>query len=226
MFNWYSYKPLVIVGTEVRHWSATVEVCFQAVKTLLLNIHALCAKWNVAWTTRNVSTVFYLLKPLQAGSSLENVTPKFTFTKEGSYHHTRISLIVLHTFGKYLVALSSSASQASPNIYCICIRLVAVIVLYPHKNLQCTLPDLYLSLCVEFGPYRNHAFSLVTDTATSCQGSRSRARKHIWDITAEHACSCLCEEFEDSVDESGSWDNAKQVYSKLSSSQDDVAGSR
>jgi len=42
-------------------------------------------------------------------------------------------------------------------------------------------------------------------------------------MTAEHALSCLCDEFKHSVAESGRLDDAKQTVSKLDSSQDDVA---
>jgi hypothetical protein len=108
--------------------------------------------------------------------SSEKAAPRFTFSKKGSYHSRRISLILLHTFAKCLLALSISTSLGSRKAYRICIQLVTAIVLHPHKTLLRPLPDLWLSLYVKFVPYMNRAFSLDTDSATSSRGTRTRAR--------------------------------------------------
>jgi len=55
---------------------------------------------------RTLLTVLYLLMPVQPGWSSETAAPLITFYKEGSYHCRRISLICLHMFAKYLIALS------------------------------------------------------------------------------------------------------------------------
>jgi len=108
--------------------------------------------------------------------SSEKAAPRFTFSKKGSYHSRRISLIVLHTFAKCLLALSISTSLGSRKAYRICIQLVTAIVWHTHKTLLCPLPDLWLSLHVKFVPYMNCAFSLDTDSATSSRCTRTRAR--------------------------------------------------
>jgi len=108
--------------------------------------------------------------------SSEKAAPQFTFSKKGSYHSRRISLILLHTFAKCLLALSISTSLGSRKAYRICIQLVTAIVLHPHQTLLRPLPDLWLSLYVMFVPYMNCAFSLDTDSATSSRGTRTRAR--------------------------------------------------
>jgi len=108
--------------------------------------------------------------------SSEKAAPRFTFSKKGSYHSRSISLILLHTFAKCLLALSISTSLGSQKSYRICIQLITVIVLHSHKTLLRPLPDLWLSLYVKFVPYMNRAFSLDTDSATSSRGTRTRAR--------------------------------------------------
>jgi len=87
------------------------------------------------------------------------------------------------------------------------------IVLHPHKTLLLPLPDLWLSLYVKFVPYMNRAFSLDPDSATSSRGTRTRARTNDWDMTAEHAFSCLCDELKRSVDQSGRLDDDMQIAS-------------
>jgi len=77
-----------------------------------------------------------------------------------------------------------------------------------------------------FIPYVNCTFSLDTDPVTSSQGTRIRAMIHEWDMTAEHTCSCLYDEFKRSVDESECLDDAKQIVSLLNICQDDVARSK
>jgi len=62
-------------------------------------------------------------------------------------------------------------------------------------------------------PYMNCAFSLDTDPATSEWGTRTRAKTNESDMTAVHAFSCLCDEFQCSVDESGRLDEEKQIAS-------------
>jgi len=108
--------------------------------------------------------------------SWEQAAPRFPFSKKGSYLSCRISLILLHTFAKWLVALSFSTSRGSRKAYRIWIQLVTAIVLHPHKTLLHPLPYLWLSLYVKFVPYMNHAFSLDTDSATSSRSTRTRAR--------------------------------------------------
>ena len=107
--------------------------------------------------------------------SSEKAALRFTFSKKGSYHSSRISLILLLTFAKCLLALSISTSLGSRKAYRICIQLVTAIVLHPHKTLLRPLPDLWLSLYVKFVPHMNRPFSLDTDSATSSRGTRTRA---------------------------------------------------
>ena len=101
-----------------------------------------------------------------------------------------------------------------------------MIVLHPHTTLLRPSPDLWLIHNVKFIPYINCVHSLDTDPATSSWGARPSARTNKWDMTAEHALSCLCDELTRSVDESGRLDDAKQIASKLNCSEDDVTGSR
>jgi len=145
--------------------------------------------------------------------SLEKVASRFTFSKKGSYHSRRISLILFHTFAKCSLALSISTSLGSRQAYRICIQLVTAIVLHPHKTLSRPLPDWWWSYYVKFVPYLNSEFSLDTDSATSSRGTRTRARTNEWDMTAEHAFSCLCDELKRSVDDSGRLDDAKPIAS-------------
>ena len=111
--------------------------------------------------------------------SLEKAAPRFTFSKKGSYHSRRISLILLHTFAKCLLALSISTSLGSRKAYRICIQLVTAIVLHPHKTLLRPLPDLWFLLVVKFVPYMNCAFSFNTDQVIPLQGSRTRSRTNM-----------------------------------------------
>jgi hypothetical protein len=108
--------------------------------------------------------------------SSEKAAPQFTFSKTGSYPSCRMCLIILHTFGKCLLALSISTSHGSRIACRICIQLVTVIVLHPHKTLLRPLPYLWLPLYIKFVPYMNRAFSLDTCAAMSSQGRRTRAR--------------------------------------------------
>jgi hypothetical protein len=59
----------------------------------------------------------------------------------------------------------------------------------------------------------HRAFSLDTDSAMSSRGTRTRAKTKEYDMTAEHAVSCLCNELKCSVDKSGRLDDAKQIAS-------------
>jgi len=158
--------------------------------------------------------------------SSEKVTPRFTFSKMGSYYFRRISLIFLHIFSKCLITLSISTSLGSRKACRICIQLATAIVLHPHKTLLGPLPDLWLSLYVKFVPYMHSAFSLDTNPATSSRGTQSRARPNEWDMTAEHGFSCPCHEHKRAVDKSGHWDDGKPTACKWNCSQEDVAGSR
>ena len=158
-------------------------------------------------------TVIELLIPLQAGCSWEKGTPWFTFSKKGSYHSSRISLILLPMSAKCLIALSISTFLGSRNVYCISIQLVMVIVLHPYNTLRHPLPDVWLSIFVMFVPYMKWAFSLDTDPATSSRGMWTRARTNKPDVTAEYCLSCLCDGLKRSVDKSARFDDAKQIAS-------------
>jgi len=87
------------------------------------------------------------------------------------------------------------------------------IVFHPHKTLLLPLPDLWLSLYVKFVPYMNYALSIDTEPAISPRGMRTGASTIEWDMTVEHAFSCICDELKHSVDESGCLDDAKQIAS-------------
>jgi len=163
--------------------------------------------------SRRVSMIIYLLIPLQASWSSEKAAPQFTFSKKGSYHFHRMSLIILHMFGKYIITLSISTSLESQKPYHICIQLVTAIVLHTHKTLLCPLSEWWLSLFAKFIPYMNGIFFWYTDPATSSRRTRTRARTNQWDMTAEQAFSCLCVELKHSVDKSWCLDDAKQVAS-------------
>jgi len=110
-------------------------------------------------------------------------------------------------------------------VYCICIQLIMVILLHPHRTLLHPLPDLWLSLVVKFLHYMNHAFPSDTNPAKSLWGAGSCSMTHEWDRAAEHAFSYLCDEFKCSVDKAGHLLDAMQIVSSPNSSQDDVAGS-
>jgi len=194
--------------TELSDEVTDVGVHIQAVKTLFTNIHVSLAKWNVATTLRGVLMIFYLLIPVQAGWSLEKAAPRFTFSKKESYDSRRISVILLHMFAQCLIALSFSTSLGSRKAYHICIELMAMIILHPHKTLRRPLPDLRLSLVVHSVPDMNNEFSLDTDPATSSRATRTRIWSNGWDMTAAHAFSCLCDELKPSVDKSGCLDDA------------------
>ena len=150
---------------------------------------------------------------MQDGWSPEKAAPWFTFSKKGSYHSCRISLILLHKCAKCLIAPPFPTSLGSWKAYRIWIQLIAAIVLHPHKALPCPLRDLQLSLFVKFIPYMNHAFSLHIDPATSLRGTRTRGMTNERDMPAEHAFSWLCDELKCSVDESGRMDDAKHIVS-------------
>jgi len=139
-----------------------------------------------------------------------------------SYNCYRISLIVL---AKCIIALSFSTSVESRKAYCICIRLIAAIVLHPHKTLLCSFLDVWLTIFVKLVPCMNRAFFLDSDPLMSLRSSRNRPRTTKWDMTAEHALSYLCDELKLSVYKSGHLDDATEIDSQLNSSQDDVAGS-
>jgi len=145
--------------------------------------------------------------------SSEYAKPQCTFSNKRSSHSHRISLILLHTFAKSLIALSISTSPGSRKPYCICIPLFTVIELHPQKILLCPLPDLWLSIYVIFVHYINRAFLSDTKPAMSSRGTRTRARTNEWDMTAQHAFRCLCDELKRSLNESGCLDDAKPISS-------------
>jgi len=145
--------------------------------------------------------------------ALGKAAPQFNFSNKGSYHCHRISLILLHTFAKCLIALSIPIFLGFQKAYHHCIQLVTVIVSHPQNTLLRPLPDLWFSLWVKFVVYMNCEFSVDTDPATSSLDTRTRARTNVWDMTAEHSLSCLCDELTHSVDESGCLDDARQIAS-------------
>jgi len=81
LFGWYVYYPFFVVTTKVSDVCADVGVRLRAVKTLLMKIHVSLAKWNVATTSRSVSTVFELLTPFQAGSPWKKAHRDLLFPK-------------------------------------------------------------------------------------------------------------------------------------------------
>jgi len=78
---------------------------------------------------------------LSSGLDLGKAAPWLEISKKGSYHCCRISLILLHTFGKCLIALSISPSRGSRKAYHGCNQLLTAIPLHPHQSLLHTLPD-------------------------------------------------------------------------------------
>jgi len=105
------------------------------------NIHDSVITRNVAAMIRSVSMLIEVLIPWRAGWALEKAAPRFTFSKTDSYCSHKISLILLHSFGKCSISLSLPTSLGSRNEYHICIQLVAAIILHPHKTLLLALPD-------------------------------------------------------------------------------------
>jgi len=151
LFGWYLYYSFFVEATEVSDVSTDVGVRLRAVQTHLTKIHVSLGKWTVATTLRSVSTVLYLLTPLQAGCPRKKPHGDLLFSKRGpttlvafvsSYHSRSICLILLHTFAKCLLAHSVSTSLGSRKAYHICIHLVTVIVLHPHMTSLSPLPDL------------------------------------------------------------------------------------
>jgi hypothetical protein len=149
---------------------------------------------------------------------LEKAAPQFNFSKNGLYHSCRISLILLHMFAKCLITLSISTSLGSRKAYHIYNQLVTVTVLHSHKTLLHPFLDLWLSLYVKYVSYMNRAFSSDINPAMSSGVTRTRARTNEWDMTAEHAFSCLCDKLKHSVDESGLLDDADRIASSLNCS--------
>jgi len=144
---------------------------------------------------RAVMTVIRWLRRLHVGHSLEKVTPQYIFSKKGSYHSHTISPILLHSFGQCTIALSSAALLGSRKAYWNCVQLNMVIVLPCDMTCLHPLCDLWLSLTVKFVPYVNCAFFQGTDPARSSWDTWTRARIHKGDMTAAHAFSCLCDDF-------------------------------
>jgi len=134
--------------------------------------------------------------------------------------------ILFYIFAKHLITLWFSISLRSRIACHICIQLITVIVLHPHKSLLSPLPELWFLLYAYIIPYMNSAFAFDTDPVTSSNGSRTRASINKWGMTAAHASSWLCNELIHLVNEWGPLDDAKQIVSKLNCSQNDVAGSR
>jgi len=189
--------------------STDAGVHYWAIKTVLINIQALWAWCNVATMLQSFLTVIVLLIPFQDSWSSETASPQFAFSKQGSNHSHRISLILIFTFVKCLITLSVTASLRSRTAYRICIQFLVLIVLHPHKTLLPPLANLWLSLCVRFVHYINCAFSSDTKPATSLCGRSTWAGKNEWDMSPEHAFGCLWDEFKCSVNESGCFDDAK-----------------
>jgi len=219
-------RSFLVVTTELSDVSLDAAVGHQAVKTPWTNIHVSFAKWNVTTMLRSIRMAFQLLIPLQAGWVLEKAGLQVICSKTGSYHSSRISLILLHTFAKWLIALTFSTSLGSRTAYCICIQLITAVGLDPHKTLLHRLADLWVSCFDQFVPYMNCGFSLDSNPAMSSWGKRTRARTKRWDMTAEPAVSCRSDEFKCPVDESVCLEENQQSVFSRNRSQDDVAGSR
>jgi len=146
--------------------------------------------------------VFLLLILLEAGWSLKIAAPRCTFSKVCSYQSYRISLILLHTFAKCLIALSISTSLGCRNAYQILVLPFTAPVSHSPKTILYPLFDSWSSLSVKFVHCMNRTFSLDTDPATSSCGRRTRRRTIEWDLTAEHTFGGICDELKCSVDES------------------------
>jgi len=84
LYGFYVYYTLYVFTTGVSDFCAMVRVCLGAVMTLLTHIHDLLAKLNIATTLIGVSTVFWLLIPLQDSWLLEKAVPRSTFSNERS----------------------------------------------------------------------------------------------------------------------------------------------
>lgn len=178
---------------EVSDASSDEGVCLRGVKTPSTEIHVSWAKWNVTTMWRQVSVVVLLATPLQSGWSSDKASLSFTSSKNWSYHSCRISLIFIHTSAMSLIFLSFSTSLESSEAYCICMRLVAAIVLHPHVTLLSLLPGLWLLRFDKLISYMNNAFLCDTDPETSFQGTSTAARTSEWDMTSAHMFSCLCD---------------------------------
>jgi len=203
LIGWWTYYAFFVIVLEVSDITTDGGVRIGAVDLLLTNIHVSVVKWHDATMVRSVSVDCSLLIPFRASWSSENTAPRSTFSKTGSYHHCSISVIFLHTFAKYLIALTFSASLGSWTAYRICIEIITAIVLHPHKSLLRWVPDIWLWHFVKCMAYLNCGFYIDTDPATISQGARTRNSTNEWDMTAEHDFSYLCDEFRHSVDESG-----------------------
>ena len=164
--------------------------------------------------------------PLQAHQASEKATPQFPFSKKGSNNCRGISLILLHTFAKCLIAHSIFTSLGSQKACHICIKLVTTTVLHHLVTVLHPLFELSLPVFFKFVLYINFGCCLDTDPGTSSLGTRPRGRTNKWGTTAEHAISCLCGELMYSINKSGHLDNVKHIVSKLNCNQDDVARSR
>jgi len=198
---------------DVSDVSTDVGVRLWAVKPLLTNIYVSCEKWNIRKMLRSVSMIYYLLIPSQVAQSSEKGAREFTFSKTFSNHSRMISLILLHMIAKWLITLSFSTSLGSAQAYHICIQIVVVIFMHPYQTLPRPLPDSWFSIFVRLVPRMHCAFSLDTDLAMTLQGTRTRASTNRWDMIAQDAVSCLCDEYKHLVNKSRCLDDDKQILS-------------
>jgi len=129
---------------------------------------------------------FQLHRPLETCWASESASHQITSSIQWLYHSPRISYILLYTFAQYLSVLSVVTTLASGKACCICIQLIVVIILHPHKTLLHPCSDLWLPHFVKSVPYIECALSLDTDPVTSLQGTRTSTSTNEGDMKVEH----------------------------------------
>jgi hypothetical protein len=118
-------------------------------------------------------------------------------------------LLSLVTCLDIIKLLNFTVSPSSPKAYHISILLVLFSVLDSCTFILHVLPDDYFSLIAQIVLYCKWAFLFNSDPATSSCGTRTRALTNEWDVTTDFVVNCLCDEFESSVEDSGSLSHAK-----------------
>lgn len=96
---------------EMSDFSNDVAVHFLVSETVLTDIHLSYAKQNTPTTLKSVSTEFQLPIPLEAGWSKEKAAPRFTFSKNGSYHFYMIALILIRYQPTIMIAWQKNWSK-------------------------------------------------------------------------------------------------------------------
>jgi len=125
----YVYYHCFLVMSEVSNVSANVRVRLPVVKTPWMKIRVSFGKSNFTTKLWSDCTACELLVAWPVGLCSEKVAPRFTFSKMGSNHSCRISLILHSIFAKCLIALSIATSIGSRNVYRICVQLFMANVL-------------------------------------------------------------------------------------------------